>query len=142
MLDRFFARDESYRVIGEALELPAGTIASRISRCLGKLREKLEGRKPIRTRQERRERVPIRRRAPGRAARLAAPGPAGWVQAAKELPERAARLDEIVERARVDAEFRVRLVADLEAALTAAGLRAPHRAHRAVRARLPELDSD
>jgi DNA-directed RNA polymerase specialized sigma24 family protein len=47
VLDRFFARDESYRVIGEALDLPAGTIASRISRCLGKLREKLEGRKPV-----------------------------------------------------------------------------------------------
>ena len=47
ILDRFFARDESYRTIGEALDLPAGTIASRISRCLGKLREKLEGRKPL-----------------------------------------------------------------------------------------------
>jgi RNA polymerase sigma-70 factor (ECF subfamily) len=46
ILDRFFARDESYRSIGEALELPAGTIASRISRCLGKLRATLEGRKP------------------------------------------------------------------------------------------------
>jgi RNA polymerase sigma factor (sigma-70 family) len=44
ILDRFFARDESYRVIGEALDLPAGTIASRISRCLGKLRETFEGR--------------------------------------------------------------------------------------------------
>jgi RNA polymerase sigma-70 factor (ECF subfamily) len=44
ILDRFFARDESYRTIGEALELPAGTIASRISRCLVKLREELEGR--------------------------------------------------------------------------------------------------
>ncbi len=41
VLDRFFARDESYRTIGEALELPAGTIASRISRCLAKLREHL-----------------------------------------------------------------------------------------------------
>jgi RNA polymerase sigma factor (sigma-70 family) len=39
ILDRFFARDESYRAIGEALQLPAGTIASRISRCLEKLRE-------------------------------------------------------------------------------------------------------
>ena len=39
ILDRFFAKDESYRSIGEALELPAGTIASRISRCLGKLRD-------------------------------------------------------------------------------------------------------
>jgi RNA polymerase sigma-70 factor (ECF subfamily) len=46
VLDRFFARDESYRTIGEELQLPAGTIASRISRCLGKLRELLEGRNP------------------------------------------------------------------------------------------------
>jgi len=44
ILDRFFARDESYRAIGDALDLPAGTIASRISRCLGKLRGELEGR--------------------------------------------------------------------------------------------------
>ena len=44
ILDRFFCRDESYKAIGEALELPAGTIASRISRCLGKLRSELEGR--------------------------------------------------------------------------------------------------
>lgn len=42
MLDRFFARDESYRTIGEQLGLPAGTIASRISRCLEKLRSKME----------------------------------------------------------------------------------------------------
>jgi RNA polymerase sigma-70 factor (ECF subfamily) len=46
ILDRFFARDESYRTIGEALDLPSGTIASRISRCLAKLRAELEGRKP------------------------------------------------------------------------------------------------
>jgi RNA polymerase sigma factor (sigma-70 family) len=44
ILDRFFSRDESYRAIGEALGLPAGTIASRISRCLGKVRAELEGR--------------------------------------------------------------------------------------------------
>lgn len=43
ILDRFFARDESYRTIGEALSIPAGTIASRISRCLGRLRTELEG---------------------------------------------------------------------------------------------------
>jgi RNA polymerase sigma factor (sigma-70 family) len=46
ILDRFFARDESYRTIGDALDLPAGTIASRISRCLVKLRVSLEGRNP------------------------------------------------------------------------------------------------
>jgi RNA polymerase sigma factor (sigma-70 family) len=44
MLDRFFCRDESYKTIGEALDLPSGTISSRISRCLGKLRSELEGR--------------------------------------------------------------------------------------------------
>jgi len=46
ILDRFFARDESYQSIGAALDIPAGTIASRISRCLAKLREMFEGRKP------------------------------------------------------------------------------------------------
>jgi RNA polymerase sigma-70 factor (ECF subfamily) len=44
ILDRFFARDESYQTIGETLEIPSGTIASRISRCLAKLREIFEGR--------------------------------------------------------------------------------------------------
>ena len=44
VLDRFFARDESYKTIGAALDLPSGTIASRISRCLARLRELLEGR--------------------------------------------------------------------------------------------------
>ena len=41
ILDRFFARDQSYRTIGEALDIPAGTIASRISRCLAKLKTTL-----------------------------------------------------------------------------------------------------
>ncbi len=41
ILDSFFARDESYRTIGDTLGLPAGTVASRISRCLDKLRAHL-----------------------------------------------------------------------------------------------------
>jgi len=41
VLDRFFGRDESYRTIGEELGIPSGTIASRISRCLARLRERL-----------------------------------------------------------------------------------------------------
>jgi RNA polymerase sigma factor (sigma-70 family) len=45
VLDRFFCRDESYSTIGSALELPPGTIASRISRCLVRMRELLEGKK-------------------------------------------------------------------------------------------------
>ena len=43
ILDRFFARDESYRTIGDELGLPPGTIASRISRCLQKLRNQIAG---------------------------------------------------------------------------------------------------
>ena len=46
ILDRFFARDQSYKTISEELEIPSGTIASRIARCLGRLREELEGRNP------------------------------------------------------------------------------------------------
>ena len=50
ILDRFFCRDESYRTIGAELDLPSGTIASRIARCLGRLRDRLEpGRKPAAT---------------------------------------------------------------------------------------------
>jgi RNA polymerase sigma factor (sigma-70 family) len=41
ILDRFFARGESYHQIAAALEIPMGTIASRISRCLTKLRAEL-----------------------------------------------------------------------------------------------------
>jgi RNA polymerase sigma factor (sigma-70 family) len=41
ILDRFFCRDESYRTIGAELGLPAGTIASRIARCLSRLRDEL-----------------------------------------------------------------------------------------------------
>lgn len=43
ILDRFFARDESYRTISAALGVPMGTIASRLARCIKKLREELEG---------------------------------------------------------------------------------------------------
>lgn len=53
ILDRFFCRDESYRTIAAALDLPAGTVASRISRCLTRLRSVLtgedEGRKAVTT---------------------------------------------------------------------------------------------
>jgi RNA polymerase sigma factor (sigma-70 family) len=44
ILDRFFAQDQSYATIGSELDLPAGTVASRISRCLAALREAAEGR--------------------------------------------------------------------------------------------------
>lgn len=47
ILDRFFARDQSYETIGAELGIPPGTIASRISRALAALRvqwEAAEGR--------------------------------------------------------------------------------------------------
>lgn len=44
ILDRFFCRDESYHTIGDVLGIPAGTVASRISRCLDKVRAELDGR--------------------------------------------------------------------------------------------------
>jgi hypothetical protein len=49
------------------------------------------------------------------------PAPRAWVQAAQELPVERRDLDEIVERARADAEFRARLFTDLEQALAAEG---------------------
>jgi hypothetical protein len=49
------------------------------------------------------------------------PAPRAWVLAAQELPLARLGLHDIVERARADAEFRARLVADLEAALAAEG---------------------
>ena len=42
ILDRFFAREQSYQEISQALQVPMGTIASRISRCLTKLRQLLD----------------------------------------------------------------------------------------------------
>ena len=42
ILDRFFARDQSYKTIADELEIPSGTIASRIARCLGRLKDALE----------------------------------------------------------------------------------------------------
>jgi hypothetical protein len=56
-----------------------------------------------------------------RLIRSLPPAPDGWVRAAQELPLVRPELDEIVARAEADAEFRTRLVADLEAALEAEG---------------------
>jgi RNA polymerase sigma-70 factor, ECF subfamily len=43
VLERFYFDDESYETIGAALDIPPGTIASRISRGLDALRRELEG---------------------------------------------------------------------------------------------------
>jgi hypothetical protein len=57
----------------------------------------------------------------GRLLRLLPPAPAGWVQAAQELPAARAMLDELVARAERDAAFRLTLQADLERAVAEAG---------------------
>lgn len=46
ILDRFFARDQSYQTIAAELGIPAGTIASRISRALAALRAEFERTNP------------------------------------------------------------------------------------------------
>jgi hypothetical protein len=56
-----------------------------------------------------------------RLIRALPPAPDGWVRAAQDLPLARTQLDDIVGRAEADAEFRQRLVADLEAALEAEG---------------------
>lgn len=68
------------------------------------------------------------------------PAPAGWMLAAQELPAARFELDEIVERARADAEFRRRLFADLEDALASAGYEPRAALVAAVRVSLPELE--
>ena len=60
----------------------------------------------------------------GELLRLLPEPPQAWVQAAQELPQARAEVDQIVARAERDAEFRARLVADLEAALQAEGYKA------------------
>ena len=77
----------------------------------------------------------------GELLSLLPPAPRGWVQAAQELPAARRDLDEIVERARTDAEFRARLFADLEAALATAGYEPSAGLIDALRSSLAELDS-
>lgn len=70
--------------------------------------------------------------------RLLPPAPAGWVEAAQELPGMRDSLDEIVARAEADLEFRAALIADLETALGQAGYEPGERLLEAVRQRLHE----
>ena len=68
--------------------------------------------------------------------RVLPPAPEAWVRAAQELPLARQGLDEIVARAEADAEFRTRLVADLEAALEAEGYERDPAVVEALRQRL------
>lgn len=72
ILDRFFARDQSYRMISEELEIPSGTIASRISRCLAKLKDELRD-YALRVHGGAADARPSGSREPGRASRRGEP---------------------------------------------------------------------
>ena len=141
ILDRFFARDESYRTIGEALDLPPGRSRAGSPAALASYVSNSREENPAPTRLEDRERhIRIRRRAPRRASERPAPcsrwvgsGCAGAsVGTARHRRDRRAR----PRRLRVP----VRLVADLETALAAAGYEPTDELVDAVRACLPELD--
>ena len=67
---------------------------------------------------------------------LLRPAPAGWVDAASQLPRLRTVLDDLVERAEADAEFRAALVADLEAAFSRAGVEPTEQALEEIRSRL------
>ena len=141
ILDRFFARDESYRSIGEALELPPArsrAASPAVSEsCARSSREEI--RRPPRLEISERH-APLRRSTPGRAARTATACARRLGARRAGAPQSRRQLDEIVELARADAEFRARVVEDLEAALAAAGFTPEPALLDAVRARLPELD--
>jgi hypothetical protein len=64
------------------------------------------------------------------------PAPQGWVEAAQELPFVRAEIDDLVQRAVDDAEFRQALIADLEGALAQAGYEPTEVLVRVLRERL------
>ena len=77
----------------------------------------------------------------GQLLRALPPAPEAWVRSAQELPLARLRLDdmleEVVERARADQDFRRALIADLEQALADAGYEPDPSLVEAVRERLP-----
>jgi hypothetical protein len=66
------------------------------------------------------------------------PAPKAWVRAAKEVPLARQRLDEIVERAKADDDYRRRVVADPESALEEADVVAHSENIEIIRKRLDE----
>ena len=75
----------------------------------------------------------------GELLRRLPPAPEGWVRAAQELPLARATLDDLVARAEADAELRRRILADLEAAVAAAGIEPSSALLAELRTRLTPL---
>jgi hypothetical protein len=68
--------------------------------------------------------------------RLLPPAPAGWVEAAQELPGALVGIDVLVARATADAAYRAHVLQGLEQALLDAGLEASPAVVEALRHRL------
>jgi hypothetical protein len=69
---------------------------------------------------------------------LLKPPPAGWIEAAAELPRLRGVLDDLVARAEADAEFRTALIADLEATLAREGVEPSPRVVEELRKRFSD----
>ena len=69
---------------------------------------------------------------------LLKPPPAGWIEAAAQLPRLRVVLDDIVARAEVDAELRAALIADLEATLAREGVEPSPRVVEELRKRFTD----
>jgi hypothetical protein len=64
------------------------------------------------------------------------PAPSAWVAAAQQLPRLRRELDDLLTRARADAELHARLESDLEALLLESGITPTARVLDEVRARM------
>ena len=69
------------------------------------------------------------------------PAPAGWVQAAVELPAARAAIDQLVTLALADRAARQEILADLEAAVRQAGVEPRSDVLDGIRARLSDHES-
>jgi hypothetical protein len=67
---------------------------------------------------------------------LLKPAPAGWIEAAAQLPRLTAMLDDLVARAEADAVLRAALIADLEATLAREGVEPTPRVVEELRKRI------
>ncbi|MDP9257831.1 MAG: hypothetical protein M3Q31_14925 [Actinomycetota bacterium] len=69
---------------------------------------------------------------------LLRPAPEAWLEAARQLPAARAQIDGIVARAEQDAEYRARVVNDLEQALAADGIEPSEALRRELARRLAD----
>ena len=124
MLDRFFARDESYRTISSELDDPSGNDREPHRALPRQAPRQARGKKPPAPAGLATSDAAVRRGRLGELLRLLRPRRTGWVRAAQELAARAARSTRSSRELRRTPSCAKALVADLEAALDAGGDRA------------------